>query len=459
MIWKKCIVFILVVIMQGSVPTQETNHRDLLRQDYVQITREISQPEKIQFQESKNTEQKLLEISSIKESAADKYIKQNTEISQNSSPKQIEKRRVGALVQRRVLQGIEREEKGIKPETLTSRFSYRVYRKTLTQYYKFSWKNLAYGITFDELEKLLVIICCIRFCFYTIVYKDPKIALIICAISFISAIFYETVIIDCLRICNQSLYLNSSIFRFGFEEYLNGRAWKIAKKAGEVSNWKDKNNDFTVNLWWLRNFLDKFPTVLSEPLKSFEFYVTQTLIPEAYKTLRLYEHVLKSMLVYTMILRAGKEFVPYHMQWHLTLYVLYSQTGQAMWERYSNSLEFLLLVLIPQHRVDEIEFMKILHSMFIGGLIYATLLAMLHAIFSQYFYCPLLVPNIEAHIGKRPKDSIYTGGYTSWQDEQELFAPSRADWKIWFGFLGKSSNDWKHQKKRKNNSKRPWKNW
>ena len=43
---------------------------------------------------------------------------------------------------------------------------------------------------------------------------------------------------------------------------------------------------------------------------------------------------------------------------------------------------------------------------------------MLHAIFSQYFYVPFIVQNsVELHVGKRPTKSIYSGGYTAWQDE------------------------------------------
>jgi hypothetical protein len=37
----------------------------------------------------------------------------------------------------------------------------------------------------------------------------------------------------------------------------------------------------------------------------------------------------------------------------------------------------------------------------------------------QYFYVPFFVENTELHIGPRPKNSIYSGGQTSWQDPEE----------------------------------------
>ena len=58
-----------------------------------------------------------------------------------------------------------------------------------------------------------------------------------------------------------------------------------------------------------------------------------------------------------------------------------------------------------------------------------------HAIWGQYFYFPFLVENTELHIGPRPKNSIYAGGNTAWQDEKEKniqrFFP-----KIWYGWFG-----------------------
>ena len=57
------------------------------------------------------------------------------------------------------------------------------------------------------------------------------------------------------------------------------------------------------------------------------------------------------------------------------------------------------------------------------------------AIWGQYFYFPFLVENTELHIGPRPKNSIYSGGNTAWQDEKEKNV-QRLFPKFWYGWFG-----------------------
>ena len=63
-----------------------------------------------------------------------------------------------------------------------------------------------------------------------------------------------------------------------------------------------------------------------------------------------------------------------------------------------------------------------------------------HAIWGQYFYFPFIVENTELHIGPRPKNSIYSGGDTAWQDEKETnikrFLP-----KFWYGWFGSGTTE------------------
>ena len=172
-------------------------------------------------------------------------------------------------------------------------------------------------------------------------------------------------------------------------------------------------------------------------------------MPIVFKLIRLNRKPMQSILFYTLVLRLGKKYVPYPLQWHGMVYVMYTQgIATFMFNRFSNSMKFLKDVLIPQARISEIQLLEMLQITFIVTLFYGIMLAMLHAIFSQYYYFPFIAQNIDAHIGKRPKDSILSGGYASWQDEQQLFIPSKADYKIWFGFLGKGSGDKKLKIKR-----------
>jgi hypothetical protein len=57
----------------------------------------------------------------------------------------------------------------------------------------------------------------------------------------------------------------------------------------------------------------------------------------------------------------------------------------------------------------------VLYLAHIGFIIFG----LFHAIWGQYFYFPFFVENTELHIGPRPKNSIYSGGQTAWQDPKE----------------------------------------
>jgi hypothetical protein len=50
------------------------------------------------------------------------------------------------------------------------------------------------------------------------------------------------------------------------------------------------------------------------------------------------------------------------------------------------------------------------------------------------------VENTELHIGPRPKNSIYSGGQTAWQDKKQESVQRRIP-KIWYGWFGSGTND------------------
>ena len=320
----------------------------------------------------------------------------------------------------------------MRPELMSGPFDNFWFEKELLNYYKFSWKNLQFGLTTTEIEKVLVIISFIRFCFYTIRY-DAKSALIISLTAFICAILYEKMLVDVIKICYFRFYLNPSLFRTAFEQYLQmqNNEQKFRRYSLESFKW------FDIYPGWLIRFILRSP-ILSE----IQSYIDDSLMPVIFKFVRLYRKPMQSLLFYTLVLRLGKKYVPYPLQWHGMMYTMYTQ-GMAnfIFTRYANSMKFLRDVLIPQARIGEIELLEIIQATFLIAFIYGIMLAMLHALFSQYYYFPFIAQNIDAHIGKRPKDSILSGGYTSWQDEQKLFIPSKADYKVWFGFLGKGKSD------------------
>jgi hypothetical protein len=327
-----------------------------------------------------------------------------------------------------------------RPELMNGPFDNFWFERELLNYYKFSWKNLRFGLTITEIEKVLVIISFVRFCFYTIKY-DAKSALIISLTAFISAVLYEKMLVDIVKICYFRFYLSPSLFRTGFEQYLEmvHNETAFTRYSLESFKWADIYPN------WLLRLIAQSP-ILSE----IQSYIDDRVMPVVFKLIRLNRKPMQSVLFYTLVLRLGKKYVPYPLQWHGMVYVMYTQgIATFLFNRFSNSMKFLKDVLIPEARLSEIQLLEMIQITFIVTLFYGIMLAMLHAIFSQYYYFPFIAQNIDAHIGKRPKDSILSGGYASWQDEQQLFIPSKADYKIWFGFLGKGPTDKKLRIKRK----------
>merc|ERR1739836_153273 len=108
----------------------------------------------------------------------------------------------------------------------------------------------------------------------------------------------------------------------------------------------------------------------------------------------------------------GKKYCPYHIRWHFTFITLYNTFIPYLFKSAFRARVFLNKVLIPERRY--LGAWAFVHISFV-------MIAMSHAIFSQYFYLPFLTYSVELHVGKRPKKSIYSGGYTAWQDDFNFF--------------------------------------
>jgi len=90
----------------------------------------------------------------------------------------------------------------------------------------------------------------------------------------------------------------------------------------------------------------------------------------------------------------------------------------------------------------EIESLKLLVVALVLYHMSFVLFGLFHALCGQYFYIPLLTENTELHIGPRSKDSLYSGGYTAWQDANEK-SKYRVIPKLWYGWFGRGTqNDW-----------------
>jgi len=118
---------------------------------------------------------------------------------------------------------------------------------------------------------------------------------------------------------------------------------------------------------------------------------------------------------------------------------------------------YLNNILITNNYFREAELVTNLLITLVAAQYIFIILGMLHAICGQYFYFPFLTENTELHIGLRPKDSIYSGGHTIWQNKRAYMISRQASSKLkkyrfgtirsaysklprlWYGWLGRGT--------------------
>jgi hypothetical protein len=171
---------------------------------------------------------------------------------------------------------------------------------------------------------------------------------------------------------------------------------------------------------------------------------------------------LSGVAAYAVITRIGKRYCPYLVRWHWTFLLIIGMVEQIFIYFIYRVSYFQSFVLIPQTEVisetgfDEgsnfynyIDPNLFLQIDILNGIIACVVLShigliifgLFHAIWGQYFYIPFFVENTELHIGPRPKNSIYSGGYTSWQDREEKEKNlKRLLPKLWYGWFGRGTN-------------------
>ena len=168
------------------------------------------------------------------------------------------------------------------------------------------------------------------------------------------------------------------------------------------------------------------------------------------------------LLMYVFIVRINKKYCPYLIRWHWTYLIVSSlfegEIIRIMYRLYT----YDSMVLIPGERFDESALLQPIFMMIITTHYFLVCLGLLHATCGQYFYIPFLTENTEIHIGKRPQNSIYSGGYTAWQDggskQIEIMTRDQKSLKfprLWWGWLGKRSylNESEYKKREQNRLK------
>lgn len=332
------------------------------------------------------------------------------------------------------------------------------------------WQQVQDGLTLADIENLLFLILFIRFSILAIRYNLKTSLYITCIGLFAGYLWYRHLIdlismyrnvlvtipyfhklgIDAiqLRSMSRQMVLTDLKLRENVHWYDPGKLIYYAFKKGIIST--DTETGFSY-------YIDPISMIVSnlkEPEKTtilpIYYKIYNKIIPQVFEAISKFWTQLSGIAAYAVITRIGKRYCPYLVRWHWTFLLIIGFIEQILIYFVFRVSYFQSAILIPQTEVSTnyvdpnlvfqvnllnglIAFIICLHM----GLIF---FGLFHAIWGQYFYFPFLVENTELHIGPRPKNSIYSGGHTAWQDEKEKNI-QRVIPKFWYGWFGRGTNN------------------
>lgn len=325
------------------------------------------------------------------------------------------------------------------------------------------------GLSLSDIESALFFIVCLRFIILSIRYNLKTSFYITCIGLFAGYLWYRH-LIDLISMYRNVLLKFSFFHSFGMDAIqVRSTNQKIALTEftlGENTNFFNPGQilyhaiikkgiihvDSETGIQYYMDPISMVISKLKEPYKSnmlplyYELY--NKIIPQVYQICSKFWNQLSGIVAYAFITRIGKKYCPYLVRWHWTFLLMISLVEQILIYFVFRVYYFQTFVLIPKIKSNlldgnfQIEFLNGILVVIVLTHIAAIIFGLFHAIWGQYFYFPFFVENTELHIGPRPKNSVYSGGFTSWQDSDQKnlnrFFP-----KLWFGWFGKPSSSGK----------------
>lgn len=332
------------------------------------------------------------------------------------------------------------------------------------------WEKIQDGLTLADIESILFFILFIRFVILAFRYNLKTSFYITCIGLFAGYLWYRH-LIDLISMYRSVLLKLPFLHKLGMDAVqlrsLHRQMVLTDLKLGENVHWYNPGQmiyyAFTKGIinvdpeTGLRYYIDPISMVVSnlqEPTKSnilpLYYKVYNKIIPKIFEICSRFWTQLSGVAAYAVITRIGKRYCPYLVRWHWTFLLIIGMIEQIFIYFIYRVYYFQSFVLIPQTELYEtyVDPNLVLQINLLNAVIACVVLAhigfiifgLFHAICGQYFYIPFFVENTELHIGPRPKNSIYSGGQTSWQDPEEKEKNlKRLFPKVWYGWFGRGT--------------------
>jgi len=315
------------------------------------------------------------------------------------------------------------------------------------------------GLGLVDFENIILFIIVIRFIILALKY-NIKTSFYICCIGLVAGGLWYFHLKDLFLWYRDVLLLNRLTTRFVEES----RALEIidhAKRDEVAQTLKNpisyvkyalveagRRNDYHIDP--ISMLFTQVPESFRVQTDKFYFIVFGKLIPTIWVFLRSQVGEYIPIVTYLVVVRLNKRLCPYLIRWHWTFLWTLSAVENIYVQMVRRLQYYLYQVVIPEDKYIE---QPIILGLLVGfALIHFMIIifGLLHASCGQYFYFPFLVENAEIHIGPRPKNSIYSGGYTSWQNNKDkriawMVRGGKNAWqlyfpRLWWGWFGRGGS-------------------
>jgi len=332
----------------------------------------------------------------------------------------------------------------------------------LEKYMGFSLENLvSYGPTLGDIINFVFIIGFLRFCYFSLKF-NPKVGFIIAGTGVICAYAYKALFFKVLLTGINAFPAWPRFFRLAFDAADTNVVTEVFK---DVVTQEGKVNIHDPYTFSGQDILTPVIVKLGNPVVSYfknnaseqvfetvrRIYLFTLGIPDkilifSESTLNLKDSLLNQLYL-TQGLRSGRRFVPYPMLFHFGLCYVIQNFMLGNWLNYQRRIDLYIFErLVPEMRYSELVYAEYVRTYITVFAMYLILLAMLHALFNQYYYLPFISEIFDVFMGKRGSykvdfifatDERYQGGDLSWQEGWDFLNPRKKSWKIWYGLLGK----------------------
>nr|YP_010472120.1 hypothetical protein N4M20_pgp064 [Navicula arenaria]UVG41585.1 hypothetical protein [Navicula arenaria] len=330
------------------------------------------------------------------------------------------------------------------------------------------------GLTIVDIENTLFFILFVRFIILALRY-NLKTSLYITSIGLFAGYLWYRHLIDIISTYSNVLIKIPFLQNLGKDairlQSLSHQTVATNLKLGENTHWYNPgqviyyaimkaiiNVDLETGQ---KYYIDPISMIISKiqgsgdsNIVSFYYKLYNKVIPRVYDFCSKFWAQLSGVAAYAVITRIGKKYCPYLIRWHWTFLLIIMMVENIFISFMGRANYFQTQILIPQKESYgnyinsslqlQINFLNIIIIFIVLVHIGLLIFGLFHAIWGQYFYVPFFVENTELHIGPRPKNSIYSGGNTSWQDPEEKEKHlNRVFPKLWYGWFGSGTkNGW-----------------